>query len=222
MNAYRVFAVIVAASCSWMSAGATTIDLETDNSGWKASNTAFAQVGYSIGRHVGRAAPIVARSYFAFDLAGVNGTVIAAELLMFNGGLVTPDATETISLYDVTTPVAELVSTSATQTIFDDLGTGIVYGANSDFAPGASASTVRSFSLNGAALAAINAKLGDVFAMGAAMDSINPQGATSEITNSAVDFRYSTLRLTVVPEPAAALIAIPAVLALSRFRRLYT
>ena len=219
MNVYRIFALLLAIGCSWTSARAETIDVGTSNSGWKASNTAFAQVGYSVGRHVGRAAPVTARSYFTFNLAGVNKAVVAAELLMFNGDLLSQDPTETIGLYDVVTPIDELVSTSALQSIFDDLGEGTFYGSNADFAPGVAASTIRTFTLNEAALAAINAQRGGVFAMGAAMDSINPQSTTSEITNSAVGFRNSTLRLTLIPEPTALLLAMPALAALARWRR---
>lgn len=220
MNAFRGLAAIAAIGCSCLTANAVTIDLNTANSGWKASNTAFGQVGYSIGRHVGRAAPVIARSYLTFDLSSVSKPVVAAELRMFNGTLVSPDAAETINLYDISTPLAELISTSGAASIFDDLGAGVAYGANSEFAPGVDAATIRSFSLNAAALAAINANLGGAFAMGAAMESYNPAGTTSEITNSDVNLRYSTLRLTLVPEPSAAFLLVPAAVAILTRRRL--
>jgi hypothetical protein len=78
------------------------------------------------------------RSYFIFDLAALpaNHIVTAAELLleMPSGGYLSPDASETYTLFDVTTNVAAFgqsysAGDLAAQAIYADLGTGASLGS---------------------------------------------------------------------------------------------
>ena len=78
------------------------------------------------------------RSFYVFDTSGINGTVVSAALQAYNPGIavdfgdgyISPDPTETFTLFDVTTPVAQLTAGGVGQTaIFDDLGAGPTYGS---------------------------------------------------------------------------------------------
>src|SRR5581483_9123257 len=77
------------------------------------------------------------RDFFVFDLSGVSGIITAATLNLYNpgnlgpccNGYVSPDASETFTLYDVTTPTATLVAGgTGLVPVFDDLGSGTVLG----------------------------------------------------------------------------------------------
>ena len=209
------------------SAAAAVVDLTTGGGpaaahavGFKTDALVSSSSTVQIGRVFGRdGAPRLIRTFFTFDLSGIAGNVVAAELRMFNGSVTTPDATETISLYDVSTSAAELLSTTVTPETFADLGTGVQYGSNSEFSNTA-ATTIRAFTLNATALAAINSNLGSKFSMGASMETLDLSRLVNEVAFTASsDSANATLRLTVVPEPAGALFALPALFGLATVRR---
>ena len=75
--------------------------------------------------------------FFVFNLANVSGPITSAELSIgnpvfppFNGYVPSTNGTDVYSNYDVTTPISTLTAdqTNATS-IFNDLGTGILYGS---------------------------------------------------------------------------------------------
>ncbi|BBO32519.1 hypothetical protein [Lacipirellula parvula] len=223
-----VAATIAILSLSQSQAEAAIIELTTGDprisphvSGWKSTTgrswSPFASV-FSFGQHPTRSDPYYDRSYFIFDLSGVHGSIVSAELLMENGLVTSTDPFETVSLYDVSTPISVLLNQTAisTEATFNDLGTGVKYATNASFSSAKTdANVIRTFTLNQDALAAINAKIGSVFAMGGSMESMDPRRGVAETIAGS----YSKLRLTVVPEPAAAMLAIPATLGFASLRR---
>lgn len=180
------------------------------------SNLSSFQVGRVLSRN---GVPTTFRTFFTFDLSGVVGSVTAAELRMFNGAVLTPDATETISLYDVSTSASQLISTTVTSEIFADLGTGVQYGGNAEFS-NTVATTIRAFSLNSAALSAINANRGSKFSMGASMETLASSPVNNEVAYAASSSsENATLRLTIVPEPTVFAIGLPALMGVTMLRR---
>lgn len=79
----------------------------------------------------------VTRNYHIFDLANLAGTVTAAEITFFHPGengsggsasYDSPDPSETITFYEVSTPAATIEAEQDAITVFGDLGSGDVYG----------------------------------------------------------------------------------------------
>ena len=68
------------------------------------------------------------RSYFVFDLASVTSAVTGARLRLLNKRYYSTETSETIQLFDVTTPATDLVGGFLQPQIFEDLGTGVSYG----------------------------------------------------------------------------------------------
>jgi len=72
------------------------------------------------------------RDFIVFDLTSVTMPVLAAELQLRNGqnGYDSICTTETFVLHDVSTPIATLISGGSGLTdIYDDLGSGTLYGS---------------------------------------------------------------------------------------------
>jgi hypothetical protein len=108
------------------------------DSGW------YAETGLHVATNdnyvVGDVSGLVRHNFFVFDLTAVVDDIVGASVQLYNPdnalpglrGYVSPDATETFELYDVSTPIASLSASSAAGpagvAIFDDLGTGTVFG----------------------------------------------------------------------------------------------
>src|SRR4029079_6274681 len=106
------------------------------------------------------------RSFFVFDLATVTGNIVGAELRLANpsSGYSSPDPTETLAMWDVTTPIATLTAGGSGLTaIYNDLGTGTQFGLRSVSA--ADNNTTVIIPLNPAAVTALNAQRGSQFAI---------------------------------------------------------
>ncbi|MEI8196208.1 MAG: hypothetical protein WCI73_09895, partial [Phycisphaerae bacterium] len=113
------------------------------------------------------------RSYYVFNLAAVTQPIAGAQLNIANptNGFSSPDPTETLSIYDVSTPLATLeASGSGLTAIYNDLGTGSVFGSqtvstasNGQFVP---------ITLNAAGIAALNAVRGQQVALGGALTTV--------------------------------------------------
>jgi hypothetical protein len=170
--------VLVLSSTAIPAATAAPIALQATDSGWYDDS----------GLHVVRLKNYIAgyccppqldapaiehRNYFIFDLPVSPSTVAAATLFLFNPltGLDTPDPFETYTVFDVSTDVSTLASTTRSIPIFTDLGTGVSYGQRT-----VRASTVPEVvpvALNAAALSALNAGLGRPFALGGAVTTLS-------------------------------------------------
>ncbi|MEM9111388.1 MAG: PEP-CTERM sorting domain-containing protein [Planctomycetota bacterium] len=103
----------------------------------------------------------VARNYHIFDLSSLSGTATSATISFFHpdGAVGTtsynsPDPTETMTLYEVTTDSSVIESQpGAFEPIFNDLGDGTVFGELT--ASSANDGAYQTITLNAAALAAI-------------------------------------------------------------------
>jgi hypothetical protein len=173
---YSRFVTSVALACLATAApcAATTITLDALDSGfYNASGTHTpSNENYLTGMFNGQED----RSFFLFDLSGVSGTVQSATLRLFNPevsqflhGYVSPDATETLNLYDVTTSAAAITGNAAGVAGFNDLGSGTLYGTR--VVSAADNGTVIEIVLSGAALTDLNAANG-LFLFGGALGTL--------------------------------------------------
>jgi hypothetical protein len=117
------------------------------------------------------------RDYFTFTLPVATGTIIGAELRVFNpaGGFVSSDPTETYSLFDVSaTPAAldanRLVGDLTGIAIHGDLGSGTVYGTR--VVSSADNNATVAITLNADAIAALNAAIGSTISFGGSFTTI--------------------------------------------------
>jgi hypothetical protein len=173
----------------------------------------------------------VQRSYHIFDLSSLGpGQVITGATLFIthpSNSYSSPDPTETVRFFDVSTPLDDLrlpdesQPNSALDAIFDDLGSGSVYG---EFvASAASNGTIESITLNAAALADLNAAIGGEWALGAALVTIaqtSPLGVEEQVFKGSETLPgvATTLNLTVIPEPGTSLLVGIGLMALARRR----
>jgi hypothetical protein len=113
------------------------------------------------------------RAFFVFDLSSVSGTIVGAELRLFNptnGFGTTQGMTEDLGIFDVTTSVATLVGGTAGLPGFADLGSGTVFGTRT-FTTADNNSTI-AISLNADAINALKSASGD-FAFGTAIMTLD-------------------------------------------------
>ena len=197
---------------------ATTITLGTtqsglyDQSGFHNNNPNYvAGVCCGNGEH---------RDFFVFDLPGVTGKVVGATLRLFNPftGYISPDATETYTVFSVATPISTLITGGSGLTgIFDDLASGAIYGSR--VVSAADDNTVVEIILNANAATDINAVLGRSFAIGGAITTLQGTAPFSPFAPEEVIFSLTgdgsrQLVLTIVPEPAALLLFITGLITL--------
>lgn len=182
---------LLAVGCALLSLSVATSQaattLNTTDSGWY-DGTGFHGPGnenYFTGLNGGDEL----RSFFTFDLSMIAPTVTSATLRLYNqggsfAGYLSPDATETFSLFDVTTSIASLTAGGGGLVgTFADLGTGVSYGTK--VVSAADNGTVIEIALNAAAIAAINASAGSSFALGGALTTIGGVSGTEAV------FRFS-------------------------------
>ena len=130
--------------------------------------------------HQGVPYPSVQNSFFIFDLPASSETIYSGVLRLELTAYQSLKPTESLSLYDVSTSIQDLrtdLLNDATdwdnpfgQAIFADLGSGSVYGKAQVSA--AQVGTVVEIQLSSSAISAINAHLGNSFAIGVSFDSI--------------------------------------------------
>src|SRR4051812_30339192 len=166
------------------------------------------------------------RSYFVFQRPALGPTnmVIGAELRLQNpaDGYHSADQTETIQFVDVLTPLPQLLTTvTPVRSIFDDLGSGVVYG--SKVVSAADNGQIVSITLNSDAINAINSvALGEYFSLGAHMPTAKLTPGQYEYVFGLTDAtNIRQLVLTTVPEPSitAWLIGVMALVKLRRRQR---
>jgi len=109
-------------------------------------------------------------SYFSFDLSGLTGTVLTAELHLEIEDHDSVDGQETVSVWDVSTPAATLEATGNSTTIFNDLMSGNQYGTFTVLQ--SEVGSIKVIPLNSQALTDINAALGTDVSVGCHVDSI--------------------------------------------------
>jgi hypothetical protein len=164
------------------------------------------------------------RSFFLFDLSTVTGTINSATLRLFNPevsqflhGYVSPDPTETLNFFDVTTAAASIADGTGGVAAFADLASGTLYG--SQIVSAADNGTVIEITLNNLALADLNAATG-IFAIGGALGTIDGIAAQYVFGFSMAAFvedhtRQLVLDVTAVPEPPLPVLLVAVTIALS-------
>jgi hypothetical protein len=198
--------VVIVVACGVLagagSADAATIIINSTSFGWwdSTGSHSAAITNYGTGDD---AANNEHRSFFVFPLTGVSGTLQSATLQIFNPAYGSPNPTEILGIFDVSTSIAALTASGSGQiAIYNDLGSGTLFGSTS-VSPANNESVV-SISLNSAALAALQSALGGDFAVGGALTTLSVPGATEGV------FLFSTaltgsrqLVLNTIPEPAS-------------------
>lgn len=219
---------VVCVLAAGVPAHASTIDA-TDSGWYNVSGTHLAQIDNYI---VGAGNGSLYHNFFVFDLTAVSELVVGASLELYNPdnalpalkGYVSPDATETYALYDVSTPIDILQASNAGavgQAVYDDLGSGSALGEVSVSA--ADNGTVVSIVLNAAGLEALNAARGGQFAIGGALATLG--GASSEYLfgfSQAIgnpELRQLVIETSAVPEPGVLLLFGSAIAAAMRRHR---
>jgi len=117
------------------------------------------------------------RDYFTFTLPVATGTIIGAELRVFNpaGGFASSDPTETYTLFDVSATPAALDANRVAGdltgiAIHGDLGSGTVYGTR--VVSSADNNATVAITLNADAIAALNAAIGSTISFGGSLTTI--------------------------------------------------
>ena len=201
---------VVVVGMAASAAEAQVITRNTSDRGWYGVLGLHDSVNknYNVGNFTADRYPL--RNFFVVNLSGVTDTILSARLLLQNpsDGFLSPEGTETYSLFDSTTPIAELSASQSNRTdIFADLGSGAVFGTI--VATSALNGSNVSISLNAAGLASLNAARGGLWSVGGAITTINGAPGQSReylfgFTNdaSAAD-GLTRLELT-IPSPTAA------------------
>ncbi len=170
-------------------------------------------VGYSGGSY-----PKGLRDYFVFDLTGVTEVITVATLRLYNpikdssgeprqfgDGYQSPDATETIVFHSVETTISTLRThagdISIGQSIYNDLGTGVLFG--NKVVSASDNGTIITIDLNDAAVAELNDRRGDVWAIGGALGTLTGSSSVQEMVfaYTGSDWMTRELALTTVPVP---------------------
>jgi hypothetical protein len=158
---------------------------------------------------------VLQRDYFVFDLANVTGTVTGATLSIFSPSAPTQtNASDTLAIFDVTTPVTTLIGNTEGQgaygSEFTDLGTGTQYGSVLLNPATIQAGTQIDIPLTNA-LGDINAQQGGLFAVGGTIFPLNLiDGGGPYYLNGGTSGAIAQLTLqtstTSVPEPTSLLL----------------
>ena len=161
------------------------------------------------------------RSWFAFDLAAIGGTITGAALQLNAGTYTSPDASETYELHQVTTAVNLLGSLLNNGAVFTDLGDGPVYGTHVFNASQNNATQL--IVLNAAAITDIQSALGQRFALGGIFTTLSSNGSITENamfgTQANVSLILTRDDVQAVPEPATLGLVTTGLIALVRRRR---
>lgn len=206
-------AVVILLLCGSGSATAQPTDVNASARGFYLDdgfNTEFYD-GYNTGWE-----GVEYRSYFVFDIPTFSEEVTSATLRLWMpaDSFLSPEASETISLWSVSTSVASLVSShnpgAEGLAIFEDLGGGTNFGSATISDPGPGGSYLF-ISLNQDALDAIVAAQGSQLAIGGALANLAKTNSEIGFLNTATPDDEPTTgptaaRLTVVPEPNVAVL----------------
>jgi uncharacterized repeat protein (TIGR01451 family) len=177
----------------------TEVELPAVDSGW------YNVVGYhnpDITNYiVGNARDTYYRDFFVFDLSNIDGHVVGATLSAYNpsGGFSSADPSETLTLYDVTTPISMLRAGGTGLTaVYADLGGGTSYG--STVVTSASNDALVDVLLNPDGLGAADAARGSSLAVGGTITTLDSNPSTTEMLFGSTNDPYTrTLTLATVP-----------------------
>ena len=146
--------------------GDSQFDAGVDNRGWWSDTIPNSDTNDNYFTGLGR------RSFFTFDLSSLSDSATSATLKIIRATSGSGnELEETLELFHVSTDAAVLNNNTGTSmAIFDDLGSGVSYGAFN--LPGQGLATdVLMFGLNAAALSDINSAAGGFFSIGGTLVS---------------------------------------------------
>jgi hypothetical protein len=187
--------------------------------------TSLTQTGY--GPLVRSAHFAKQRGYLHFELYNVRHNIptgyaiVEAEVRFSRGLYDSPDEFETLGIFDVRTPPHVLVQTGVVDpSIYEDLGTGELYGSMDVTAANTSPFAVK---LNSAGVAAINRSLDGSFSLGLSLLTLRPNPMSTEMLFKG-QFATSPMlhmRMARVPESGVAtmVVAIVAATKVVRLKR---
>ena len=199
------YAVLFGVWLSAVPASASAATITFTDGGWYDS-TGFhnpASQNYLVGQGDSRSP--ATRNFFVFDLSALTGTVTSVTLQLTNpsNGSAT-SSLNTYAVYDVSTPIASLVAGgSGLVATYSDLGSGTLFGLRS--VSSADNGQLVAVTFNAAGIAAVQAGLGGLFAVGGGINS-SPSGYFFGFTDFGTFRRelvVETAPLAAVPEPTA-------------------
>ncbi len=194
----------VSASVVTLSTADNPINPGSNNSGWWSDSRASSTGNDNYFTGFLRSTPNTMHGYFTFDIPNLIGHVSAATLSIRLGNNGSPDRVETLGFFDVSTPATDLAARGFVDTaIFDDLGSGALYGTT-QVVIGSSSTTILQIPLNQTALNDINANLGDFFSIGSSLLTLGQTSVDEQVFGFSAGFT-NHLTLTVIPEPATGL-----------------
>jgi hypothetical protein len=168
--------------------------------------------GFGYAFDIGGSNPTEYRGFQAYNLSSLSRRAVAARLRVIQGEMISPDNEEIVGVYDVDTPISELIQKDMPPNVdlFEDLGTGTLYGTQtiSKFAP---TSNILTIDLNNA-VADINASRGGFFAIGFRSLSLDRVRNEYELFFGSTYQHPAILELEVVPEPASVVLLLLAAL----------
>ena len=132
-------------------------------------------------------------SFFSFDLHGVTGTIVSAQLVLELESFISQDMAETASIWDVSESPAVLANSMQGLAIFSDLQSGSEYGQFT--ATSANVNSTIVTTLNAAAVAALNAARGQGFAVGVHLDTLSAQTQADQALRFSAETEMRTHQL---------------------------
>jgi hypothetical protein len=235
MKAWLSLTLFSLVACCFIEARADTIVINATYTGWyrndgtnNADGSGGSITGPSLYNYVvGQTVPETVRNYFVFNLSGVTGleTLTSSQLRIFSptsslpsfgSGYGSTDPREIYAVYDVSTDPNTL-GTARGVSIFNDLGTGILFGTVIVTLQSSNGLVVTT-DLNAAAIAELQQNSG-LFAFGGTLTTLDPTRTTPEFIfggtgigqpRDSVRLVLSGSRVEVVPEPATILVFVTA------------
>ena len=169
-------------------ANGATVTLNAIDSGWYKSSGEPQDrdnQNYAAGWFAGQLSRGEYRDFVVFNLSSIQGTIISAELRLYNpgtwpdgyNGFMSDDPSETYRLFEVTTDIATLIGRNGGDVVFEDLADGTLFGTH--VATDRDNGRTVSIELTAEALSALSSAAG-LFAFGGAIEDLDA-GAHNEV-----------------------------------------